>query len=357
MANNEQIVGQALKDNFDNAVLDIVRIDFFELKKAALKYTKFLLELYQQLIRTQHTSNLMSKDDNLTIGVIVKRLAQEMSKSDIIVRNIFEENFNFRHALDSFLGRKIPMVLMNQDGSVLALDQAQQRELYTEYLSKNTEGRGRLKNLNDALASMKIVQSELSIALNARLANYKIVFTEAKRRAGKDEDQMNYTPSAHTIYYRLFDDYHITGWSKPVQDSEIAELYARIVLNRQVHGNIETYLEAMAKASEEGHNWTRAIQEGDVTVKTQQGKVNLSLALKYGDSFQTQGIRQYILAAFNISVINDITPQQLEGILKRISNVYSPKTIRKIVQQAGGKVEQELNNKMKSSIPIILEMF
>ena len=78
--------------------------------------------------------------------------------------------------------------------------------------------------------------------------------------------------------------------------------------------------------------------------------------MKYGNTFQTQGIRQYILAAFNISVISEITPQQLTGILKNITNAYRPATVRKIVQRAGGKVEQELDKKAFSSIPIILDM-
>lgn len=357
MATNEENVKKVLKDNFEEAVIDVVQIDFIELKMAALKYVHFLLQLEQEFRNIEHQAKL-GEDSKATVETIMKNIATQMSRSDVKVQQIFEENFAFRNALDKFLGRKIPLVLMNQDGSVLALDETQEKQLYTNYLSKNTSGRGRMKNLEDALASLNIVESELSKALNLRLQNFKGVFQEAKRRANKPEDPeegMRYSPSARTFYYRLYD-HHVTGWSKQLSNADISEVYAKVILNRlYTNENQEYILQTMAEEYT-GHDWIRAIEKGDIEINTTEtGNVNLSLALKYGNTFQTEGIRQYILAAFNISIIENISKEQLSSILVRLSNMYSPKSVTRIVEAAGGKVEKEIKEKLpKSSISFLL---
>lgn len=348
MATNEENIKKVLKDSFEEATIDVIQIDFIELKAAALKYVHFLLQLEQEFRNIEHQVKL-GEDSNATISTVVKNIAIQMSRSDAKVQQIFGENFAFRSALDRFLGRKIPLVLMNQDGSVLALTEAQEQQLYTNYLSHNTEGRGRLKKLDDALAALNIVESELSKALNLRLQNFKGVFQEAKRRAAKPEDPpagMRYPSSARTFYYRLYD-HHITGWSLSLSDSDISEVYAKVVLNRLYENENQEYvLAAMAKAYQ-GHDFIRAIQKGDINIQTTEtGNVDLSLALKYGNTFQTEGIRQYILAAFNISIIDNISKEQLSSILVNLSNIYSPKSVIKIVETAGGKVEKEIKEKI-----------
>lgn len=358
MASNEEKIKQVIKDSFENITLDIVQYDFNDLKKAANTYIQLITEhIYNQKDINNKIQSWINQQKNNrdSFNIFIKDLNKKMAKRKLSASKLFSYTLDFRRVLDGFLERKIPLTLIDEDGSIIVTTQQGQSKIY-KHLSKNTAGRGRLKNLQKVLQQQGVLEKQAQEIINDRIASMKLVFSEAIRRAEKKQSDMRFSPSHRYVYYRLWDKHHITGWGGPIANNEIAERYADVVLNRTyVKQDVEWGLAALVNGFQ-SHNWDRAIGGGDASVSvTDQGTVDFSLAIKYGKSFQTQGIRQYIIAAFNISMIQNITKEDLSKILVNLSQTYSPTVVGKILNSIGVKAQKNFD-KWFENLQIILNI-
>ena len=339
MANNEQVVENVIKQQTIQGISQFQQNQFNQLKNAAERYVNKVEQLKNNLRNLER----IDKQYRNTISGTIRNISDIMSHNDNLTKIIFEETNIFKEYLNNFLNRQIPLTYISQDGSILALSSYTERQLYSNNLTHNSAGRGRLSNFDEALNSVKIVQSEVQKIINERIAGYKIVFTEAIRRSSKNEKQMDYSPSARTYYWRLHD-YHITGWSKQMQINEIAQQYADVVLNRTENFGIQEGLKQMSD-SFKGHNWTRAIAKGDVDLNIEGQKI--SLAIKFGNQFQTEGFRQYCVFAYNILSINYASPKDIQKNIVSLSR-GSGKTAQAIIKNLNQKASQLIINEVKN---------
>lgn len=344
MANdNLQKVQQVTKQQTIYAISTFEQNNFNQLKIVAQQYINKIEQLKNNLQKLEK-----NKQYKNTISGTIRNIADAMSHNDNLTKIIFQETNIFKQALNHFLGREIPLTYISEDGTILALSSYTERQLYNKNLTHNSAGRGRMKNFQQALDGVKIIESEVQKIINERTLGYKHIFTQAIRRSSKNQEEMDYSPSARTYYWRLYD-YHITNWSKVMQINEIAEQYADIVLNRTEQFNTEYGLKMMSD-SFQGHNWTRAIKTGDVDLNIEGQKI--SLAIKFGNQFQTQGFRQYCVFAYNILNINYASPTDIENNIVALSR-GTGKTAQAIINNLNIKANNLLVEEVSKIKPII----
>ena len=293
--------------------------NFKELKSAAQYYISYIQQLKANLKNFDRVNNQQS------ISSTIKNIRDKMKSNDRLTKIIFRETNIFKEKLNIFLGREIPLTYIDEEGNILALSSYTENQIYQKSLQHNTAGRGRIRDFSEALTNVSLVEHSIQKEINKRLDGYREIFTQAIRRSNKPEEEMKWKPSKGTYYWRLYD-HHISGWSKPMSKNEIAEQYADVVLNRTSQFNTEYGLMYMSRFFH-GHNWASAITGGDVSLYM-QGQ-NISLAIKFGDEFQTQGFRQYAIFAYNVLNMNFATKKDIEQNIRilSISNSSSKKSL------------------------------
>ena len=184
-----------------------------------------------------------------------------------------------------------------------------------------------VNDLTDDLQK-KIEESE---KLRAHVYNVAIA-----RWSGNENNEIikNYDPSKKTFYWKLFDNHHISGWTKPIQTKGIiAEGYAGAVINEDpkvVSSDLEYSLKILYENHIQKDSIGAAIK-GDV-VWNENG--NIQFAIKSG-SFSTARFGQYLNLAYNTIQINMISASEYEK--------YLPKLVR--ISKAADAILLDINQK------------
>lgn len=328
MAEPESVVREAIVENTLEEIYNSEYEDFQKLKQAAMTYIRQVQEisnLYEQII-------LKSKLQN-KIREIYVRMREETSFTKLML----DYQHTFETSLNDFLGRKIYLTYVNDDGTFYYYDDLNIGKLY-QTATKN-KGRGNISesNIFDANDLEENLQKELKKAADER----KKVYTTAleRYRKNKVEESMDYNPSKNTYYWWTV--YHRTlrHTDKIVNEGPIAEGYADSVVQQDPNisnNNIEMSLE---------HLWLNyihkdsigAIEKGDVVLKG----TNLEFAIKKG-SFSTAMVRQYIQLAYNISQMDMITKEELKANINQLSKLS--KAAVQLVENLRQKTEDEIEN-------------
>lgn len=328
MAEPESVVREAIVENTLEEIYNSEYEDFQKLKQAAMTYIRQVQEisnLYEQIISK---SKLQDK-----IREIYVRMREETS----FTRLMLDYQHTFETSLNDFLGRKIYLTYVNDDGTFYYYDDLNIGKLYQTATANKGRGNISESSIFDANDLEENLQKELKKAADER----KKVYTTAleRYRKNKVEESMDYNPSKNTYYWWTI--YHRTlrHTDKIVNEGPIAEGYADSVVQQDPNisnNNIEMSLE---------HLWLNyihkdsigAIEKGDVVLKG----TNLEFAIKKG-SFSTAMVRQYIQLAYNISQIDMITKEELKANINQLSKLS--KAAVQLVENLRQKTEDEIEN-------------
>lgn len=328
MAEPESVVREAIVENTLEEIYNSEYEDFQKLKQAAMTYIRQVQDisnLYEQIISK---SKLQDK-----IREIYVRMREETS----FTRLMLDYQHTFETSLNDFLGRKIYLTYVNDDGTFYYYDDLNIGKLYQTATANKGRGNISESNIFDANDLEENLQKELKKAADER----KKVYTTAleRYRKNKVEESMDYDPSKNTYYWWTV--YHRTlrHTDKIINEGPIAEGYADSVVQQDPNisnNNIEMSLE---------HLWLNyihkdsigAIEKGDVVLKG----TNLEFAIKKG-SFSTAMVRQYIQLAYNISQIDMITKEELKANINQLSKLS--KAAVQLVENLRQKTEDEIEN-------------
>ena len=340
---NEEVVYNSVVETASSDLSQNDKIDFQHFKIAANTFIKKVQDMFN---KTKHAHLIIQKS---TIRNGLKQFYQLMRESTNFTQQALQLQHNFEIELNKFLNRVIYLTWISQDGHLIYLDDAHVGELY----SKATANRGRgnisaskMKDLIDVNDLTSQLQKKLKDSQNLRIHVYQ---TAVARWSGEsNEENKNYDPSKNTFYWRLWDNHHISGWTAPIATrGVIAEGYAGAVINQDPevkNTKIEHSLEVLWYNHIQKDSIGAAIK-GDIVLKSDG---NIQFAVKSG-SFSTAKIRQYILLAYNVLKLKNLTVQDLSNpeIFKRLSSGGLSSMTDQIIETLNEKVVNVANNIIK----------
>jgi len=243
---------------------------------------------------------------------------------------------SFENQLNNFLGRKIYLSWVNDEGHILYFDEANIGRLYASATANRGRGNisaSKVENLMDVNDLTNDLQKKLEDSERMRAHVYNIAIA---RWSGNEANETvkNYNPSKKTFYWKLIDNRHISGWTKPISTKGvIAEGYAGAVINEDpdvVSSNLEYSLKNLYENHIQKDSLGAAIK-GDI-IWNENG--NIQFAIKEG-SFSTARFGQYLNLAYNTIQIKTISASEYKK--------YLPKLVR--VSNAANKILLDINQK------------
>lgn len=299
--NNEANIETAVRETTAEALAEIDQDDFQGLQNAAklfLENVQIVSDMYRDALSK---SSLKSK-----ITDLYKNMRAETSYT----QKVLKYQHMFEVALNQFLGREIYLTYVTDSGNLNFYGDANIGKLY----ETATANRGRGNISASSLFDANDLQEDIKKDITESMMNKTMVYqTAIKRyRNNDDEEHMNYNISKKTFYWWL--QYHkkLGGWTDPiVNEGPIAEGYAGAVINQDKeinNGKIESSL-AILWNRYIGKDSIGAAIKGDIVYKNNG---NIQFAVKKG-SFSTAMVRQYLILAYNILQIKQLTAAELSN--------------------------------------------
>lgn len=333
MANNEQVIEQALIQETFQELQQEEAQTFFQLQTAA----KIFIKNVGDYSKNDRLSNFQS------LGSLLG-LYTSMREDTDYTRQILAYQHEFENAINTFLSRTIYLTYVMEDGSLKYFDEADVGEIY-----KNAFGnRGRANISSSTMKnteSTTLLESRLQQKLKESERKKKATYLEAVARYNKNksEKHMNYDPSKNTFYWWKV--YHKTlgGMTSPIGNlGPIAEGYADAVINddSQVNSN---NLERALQALWENHihkDSVGAAVKGDVVLDSNN---NIQFAIKSG-SYSTAMVGQYVRLAYNIIQFKALSADELQRFLPVLSKNVGKKS-KEIIEKINEQVENEVIKK------------
>ena len=347
MPSNENVVSNSI---LQAAAPDLVEVDYNDFEQLKIAANQFIAKVENMINQVRHTHQLIqsktSIKNSLTVFYQLMRQSTQFTQEALILQHAFETQLN------NFLGRKIYLGWVNDEGHILYFDQADIGRLYTNATANRGRGNisaSTMKNMMDVNDLTDDLQKKLQQSEKLRAHVYNIAIA---RWSGNENNEIikNYDPSKKTFYWRLFDNHHISGWTKPIQTKGIiAEGYAGAVINEDpnvVSSNLEYSLKVLYENHIQKDSVGAAIK-GDV-VWNENG--NIQFAIKAG-SFSTARFGQYLNLAYNTIQIKMISANEYEKYLPKLIRIS--KVTDSILTDINQKSEQILNQTIKEVAPLI----
>lgn len=336
MEDNRTNIQETLTENSVREIQKIDKGDFEGLKNAAnvyLNQIEILSTMYEETI-----SKTRIKDK-------LKTMYQRMRDETSYTRLMLKYQHEFETALNQFLGRTIYLTYVNQDGTLNFYDDFNIGKLY----ATATANRGRGNISQSKIFDANDLQEDLRVMIQESIANKQQVYQTAIQRyhSDKDELKMNYDPSKNTFYWWKTWHKTLAGWTGPiVNEGPIAEGYADAVINEEPNINnnsIETSLEVLWN-NYIGKDSIGAALKGDVVLEKDG---SIQFAIKKG-SFSTAMVRQYIVLAYNIRQLNQLTIEELEENFLRLTKIG--KATDQVLEDLKNKAEEEVVNTVNNML-------
>ena len=302
--------------------------DFIVFQAAAQKFldqVQMLSDSYKKIITKNSLKNKIIE------------LYKNMRQDSVYTQTVLQYQHEFEVALNNFLGRTIYLSYVVPDGNLYFYGDVNIGELYRQATAN--KGRGNISQTK--MFDANDLEEDLKKDILKSIADRKKVYQEAlaRYRRNKGEEHMNYNISERTFYW--WAQYHkkLAGWTDPiVNEGPIAEGYAGAVINQDPevkNTRIEHSLEVLWYNHIQKDSIGAAIK-GDIVLKSDG---NIQFAVKSG-SFSTAKIRQYILLAYNVLKLKNLTIRDLSNpeIFKRLSSGGLSRMTDQIIEALNDKV-------------------
>lgn len=345
MPSNENIITNSITQAAASDLVQVDYNDFLQLKAAA---NQFIIKVENMINRVRHTHQLIqsksSIKNSLTIFYQLMRDSTQFTQEALVLQHLFETQLN------NFLGRQIFLGWVNDEGHILFFGDAHIGQLYAN--ATVNRGRGnisasKVENMMDVNDLTNDLQKKIAESEKLRSHVYNVAI--ARWSNNDNEIIKNYDPSKKTFYWRLTDNHHISGYTKPIYTKGIiAEGYAGAVINEDpnvVSSNLEYSLKALYENHIQKDSVGAAIK-GDIVYKDDG---NIQFAIKEG-SFSTARFGQYLNLAYNTIQIKMITANEYEKYLPKLIRIS--KVTDQILSDINQKSTEVLNNTIKTVAPL-----
>lgn len=333
---NKQIVLDNLLEQTAKDIYDIDKGDFTALKIAAqdfLSKVDYISDLYEKGLKEK------------SIRTKIRSLYRAMREETSYTRNMLQLAHEFERAVNNFIGRKIYLTYVKEDGSFIFYDDANIGKLYAQATANRGRGnisQGKIFDAND-------LQKNLQKEIDKSIKNRNKVYKEAVERwqSNKNEGTKDYNISKKTFYWRLHDAHSISGWTNPIATKGIiAEGYAGAVINEDPQV-VNSAVEPSLKRLWENHihkDSVGALVKGDVVMERDG---SIQFAVKEG-SFSTAMIGQYVNLAYNIVRLRPLTIKELEDNLPNL--IKLSKAAENTIKSLNEDVEELLSEEIQKAI-------
>lgn len=310
----------------------VTKGDFQALKKSA----QLFLDMIQEMFYVGHS--ILQKDLLINELITIKR---EMNNATRNTRKALELQHFFESQLNNFMGREIYLTYVTSTGDLNIYNNISVAKLYQKATKAHNRPRANISA--SYMFDAKQIDDDLREKLQRSIRNKRQVFQQAIHRWEKNKEEQyspqevesgkQYYPSKGTYYWRLHD-YHITGWTDPINRGHIAEGYVDAVLhNDRAIDAVGTSLK-MEWALHDlwayhiNKNNIPAIVKGDVVWK-ENG--DIQFAVKTGN-FSTASFNQYVITAYIVTLIETLTIEELQNLLPHIADFS--KVTKQIIKRA-----------------------
>lgn len=340
------------------------KADFLRL----LKKADIFLKKYDKVIEWYQKINDQFIDDSTTPAQKATVLYKSMKNDQILTQKLINLQFNLESALNKFLGRKIYLTWVTENGDFLLKDEDTLLESgFVKQITKN-EGRGNIskstmKELmeNSKDTPIKGLSEDIQKQINDHQAKWKEVYKSAIERFDEVTKKIKKDEETSSFFYYNKD----ILWSKDGNRSKkitvagahgrIAEAYIEVLMaphkddNRNKNNKNEKLLSDNLSIlnSHIGKDNIPAIVKGDVIFNNNS---SIHFAVKEG-SFSTARFAQYYKFAYNLSILKAkgnqyfLTKEELTSYLK-------PMATR---QNAGEELVKAINKVGRDKMSEVLE--
>ena len=279
-----------------------------QLKGAAGRFLAGVRKVVQQ---QSHVRVLLNSARQMSVGASLAEVKYQMSRSTEVTRQLSSLQYAFEGAINKFLGRKILLLFIEEDGTMLYKSEFAARAVYAR-ATKNS-GRGDIslsKEIKSTFTDFpKQVSDKMKEIIQERTRLYQPVREEVINRWEQNHQSNNPWVKGNKDLLDTF--YWLNGtnsggkqwgWSKKMNRGRIFEAYANLIWEQKEVKNFSSDKEEATKQYWEfmsSHNLidgVPAITKGDVTAWFDS---NLQFAVKSG-TFHTAAISNYLTTAYEI---------------------------------------------------------
>ena len=318
-------IQKPLEDLVSQSLADSGRQEFLILQQKAQKF----------LTNIKNYSDLFESSTKriayTSIRANLSKVYSLMKKDIELTQNLILEAHNFEGAVNEFLNRTMYLTYVQDDGTILFLDEAHTGDLYrtaTANAGRGNIGKDKINNFNDLV-------EELNNVIQKSVAKNKPIYKNALNRWEKK----NFGYRKH-FYYQLEGKWYP---SRRVRTKgRIAEAYVQLVVDNNTTVDKEYGLYLLDSRIDIDN--IPAVVKGDV-VFDESG--NVHFAVKEG-SFSTAKISSYYYLALNIVAIKN--PPSKEEFQQAL-----PKLVR--ISQTADKIIEKMNQEVETDCKDIAEAF
>lgn len=344
MQSNEQVVYNSIIENTPPDLVKVDEGDFIQLKNAAEIFIQKVEDMINRMKHTEMTIN------GSTIKKGIQDFYKFMRQSSTFTQEALVLQHTFETQLNGFLGRTIYLTWVSDDGHMLFFDNANIGKVYANVTANRGRGNisaSKMKQIGDINDLEDTLQKKIQQSQQLRSHVYQVAV--ARWSSNSNEGVKAYNPSNKTFYWRLHDNYHITGWTDPISSKGvIAQGYAGAVINEDpnvISSNLQNSLKVLYENHIQKDSLGAAVK-GDVVLDSNG---HIQFAVKEG-SFSTARFGQYLNLAYNTLQIKQISVEEYKQYLPKLVRVS--KVANNIIRDINLKVEQEVNHQIATVAPL-----
>ena len=336
---NESVIKQSIIDITSTDFVVVEKGDFEKLKQSARLFVNKVLEYYQESLRVKKIINI----ENLKNGL--QYFYQYMRENTIFTQNILQLQHYFESQLNNFLGRKIFLAWVSENGQIKYFDETKIGQIYkkafgqfgrggiSQSVLKNTES-----NINENLIKKFKESQQLRIG----------VYQTIKDRWLEPKNKNRF------YFHGYYQNFQRRKYTRSFSNlGGIAEGYVNAVINEDEKiawkpGQSDKSKQSSIRALYEQHislNSIAAAIKGDVIFKESDGEIHF--AVKEGQ-FSTAQFGQYFALAQNILRQFVITKHDFQQSLPKLIKIDD--ITRNILENAFQEVESNINNIIKNDL-------
>lgn len=335
-AREEQEFQDALTEAAVSEIVKSDKGDYQKLRKAAklfLDQVQMTSDLYEDAIKQRKAADK------------IREMYSNMRDEETYTQKILGYQHSFENSLNNFLGRKIYLTYVKDDGSFNFYDDFNIGKLY-EQATKN-DGRGNLS------ASKMFDANDLQANINQTIQQSterrrEVYVTALARYRNKKDDKVrnpisnrNY-PDEKTFYWQQRKSL-LDHTERIMNEGLIAEAYAGAVINEsddidginreKVEDSLHNLWHSHIKGKKDSIG---AAIKGDVTYRHNG---DIQFAVKKG-SFSTAKVGQYVNLALNIMQLKLLTPEELQKNFKQMTKIT--KASLQFIESEKARIEAEI---------------
>lgn len=330
----QKVVEEILQQETIKRLSEEEGLNFLDLKNAANNFLLSIIDIYNAQINKTHKEKISER--LFQIKSNIKSIYSEMRADTDFTRKILEIQHIFENQLNQYLQRTIYLTYVDEQGNLIAYDEAETGKIYTKATANFGRGNIGASILKDFI---KTQEQNINLDLAKNVSKRQKVYLEAVNRweSNKNETNKEYNPSKNTFYWKKAKD-KIIGWTGPISSrGVIAEGYAGAVINEDPdisNSKLEVSLKYLWEKHIQKDSIPAAIK-GDIVLNSSNGAIQF--AIKEG-SFSTAKIGQYINLAHNIQKLSNETLKQ-DFYLALPKLLSTGRTSQKIVDILNQKTE------------------